>query len=445
MHNPSAVGVGIVVLLLAFLIYFESPVQNVVSGLASGFPNVTFPEITLSVEQVTDGRIFLFFEPILNLGDTQNVTIEFYNTGSVSSTTRIQSNITYFNGTELLHRAFYFDSQEFFYPGKRDTFTYLYTPNASGIYVIRVDVPFEEKTISQLGAFVVLEEANETEPPPSGESGGSEGGGGGGGGGGQTNLIPGEDLFALMNLTFPEKVFVEQGGLEVVGVKARNVGDVRLSNLVMFFATDSRFTIDVNPQQIARLGPPHDYLSLREATFLVSIDAPIDMPLGEYSFDFEVLSDQRDEGGVFIIEVVPAGIDPTLLQQRLISYRFLIADLDQQIKDSHADGFDVTTANESLTRAKISWERANIFLENREYENARNELQETKSHLERTALILANISLFSLEPPDLRTTIVFIIAVVSSFGMMVFLVMRRAKKKKRPKLLRKANPEGGKK
>lgn len=417
---------------LSFLMAGYQPMSSLITGLA------VYDTVNVSVKPVTS--LFLRVDlssTSLNIGDVENISVIAQNIGSVSATSQINLTVYTFNGTDLVTKALYQDSSVLFYPGKERVYATSFVPTENAFYYVRARMAMGTTVFEAWNSFAVLAtQSNSTSPPPS--SGGSGGGSSGGGGGGTVtvNVTRVVNPLVGMNLTYPSSVRMGQGDSTLFAIGVNNTGSVPLSNIKIFISAPTFIDFDVNPKIIQAVNPyGANYQGPYESQFLVSLRTSPNVTLGDYPFEFKVISNEASESGQTTISVLPPGaLGSDDIRQRILSYGIIILDTEQQIASARLNGVDVTQANESLNQARVDLEKVKQLFDQHEYDKARLGLDDVKSSLERASLQLATASFFVYRPPSIPFVQIAAILAAAAAGALAYYYWKR--RNRRPRMLR---------
>jgi hypothetical protein len=406
MHKKFVALILTVAFLLILAINYNFLYRRIVGLLALGNVNVT-------VEGKTGGKLFLSFKQILDLGETQTIYTEFINTGSITITGRITINIYVYDNGVLRPFAHYYDIYVPLSPGERRAYRTNFVAPYANIYYIQARVPYDGNVVEVWGAFLVKYPTPTTVTYPAAPSPFPVGVG-----------IP------KLSLTYPERVDVLQGGSELISITVKNIGETTLHNLKLYISTVELINFSAYPKQIASL-------DMNDSTiFLVSIDIPTTTPEGTYPFGFELMSDETSEGGGITINVSSVLlISEEEIRKKILNYEFLISETEREIISASSKGFDVSLANQSLNRAKVSLENAKDYFRLRRFEDTEDELKKVKKNLEDAVFRLANAILYVYKPPAFSPFLILLIILIIIVGV-ISIYYYKKRKEGRPKILR---------
>jgi hypothetical protein len=407
------------VLLIVLAIFAVARVYNLTK--ITGFGTLT--GITVGIQENLNGKLLLVYSPVIQFGNSENITAEFVNTGTIPVTTKIEISVQgYINGS-MKPLAHYYDSTVTLQPGMRRSYTTVFIPSSTGLYYIQAKASYENRISEVWGVFSVYTPPPQTitiitavvgpgavaaaAPPPSGVVGNPK-----------------------MNLTYPDSVKVYQGGSTLFNITVNNVGDVTLHNLKVYVSTTDLINFVVSPKIWSLL------YTNRSTIFLISLEAPANTTEGSYAFDFEIMSDETKEGQIITVEVMPPPLSiEEDVKQDILNYGFLITKIAEDINTAAAQGFDVHMANNSLNNARTSLEIAKNYFNQKRFDIANVQLVKTKGFLEDAVFQLASTTMYLYKPPAFSPWLIFLIIILIVIVILIIFYWRKDRKK-RPKLLK---------
>jgi hypothetical protein len=406
----------IVSLLTIFI--FSNFVFNI-TGLSLGSADVNIKDNLV-------GRITgLYYLPVINITNTQTISTEFTNIGSLPMTARIEEIIYYYNTTKLDPIAYYYDSSVNLMPGMKRFFRTFFMPPNYGSYYIKIRVPYDTKVTETWGFFSVVYYPPTLEPiivvisPPAA---------------GVTTYIPKELGIPRIYTDYQKEYDMYPGQSTLISISVRNVGEVSLYNLRLTTSTTSLITTDVNPKVLSSL-------RLNASTlFFISVNIPKDIPTGDYPLNFELISDKITEYGAISLNVTSFEVSiKDDVYKTILNFEYLLNDLERMISDAIAEGLDVKLAQKSFERARENLERARELYDSEDYEGARDMLDEVKKDFEDIVFQLAHAKLKLQVAPAFSPFIIIILAIL--LAIIFLFILRRRRKEKRPKLLKEISEE----
>ena len=402
MHKRLVISISIAISILVLALNFNFLYKRV-----TGFANLG---VDVSLQEKLDGKLFLSYEPSLELGGNQEIYVEFINIGSVPVTEKIEIKVYgYIDGT-IEPIAYYYDSTVSLNPGMRRSYSTFFVPPSAGGYYIQAKSTYNTKVVEVWGAFYVYYPPYVIPPAPVSP----------------VPAVPAPEL----NLTYLEKVTILKGGSIIVPVTVKNIGGANAYNLRFYVSTSNLINFDVNPKQVSNLLPT------QSTAFLVLIDIPSNVSDGKYPFDFEVISDKKRERGSIEIEVVSELVsEEEAIYQKILNYEFLIAEIEHEISLAASNGIDVSLANQSLNNAKANLETARDFFNLRKFVDAKDALKNVEKNLSDAVFQLANANLYIYRPSAFAPFWILIIILLMAAAASGYYYYKKRKRRK-PRLLR---------
>ncbi|MFH1473649.1 MAG: hypothetical protein ABIE55_02025 [Candidatus Aenigmatarchaeota archaeon] len=402
-----------------------------VLSVPAAITGFAFSQIDLSIQSSTEVEILLFdYDPfiVLNPFEMQNISIEILNSGTEAYTAKIEAYVYFYEDSILKEVAHYYDSDVYLTPGLGRYFSSTYAAYKQGFYYIKLKISYGTKRAEAWGSFYAGYITYNTTPGPPGPY---VPGGGGGGGGWTPPAVYFVDAQPLgMDVNYSEKIYLYPGQSTLTNIKVKNIGNQTLHELKFHFSASNILDIDVNPKQ-------DYYLDINETViFLMDIDTDSDIPIGTYPIDFEIITREVKGSYKINLNVIPYNI--TLeeeVRRRILNYEYLITELEIDILEAYMKDIDTTMAVESIDFAKINIGSAKNYFELGDYEKAMGKLDEVKENLKESVFLLAQASFMIFVPQAFSPFWILIIAVLLGL-LFLFLLSRRKKTVKRPKLLR---------
>jgi hypothetical protein len=389
-------------------------------GITGFFP---MGNTTVGVSEKIKGEIIaLIYENYINFTQIQDITAEFANVGSTVLTEKIEIRVYWNNQSKLQEMAYYYDSQGVLNSGMRRTYSVSFLPPYLGLYYIKVKVPYDSRAVERWGSFMV------TYPP---------------------SIPPVEVItpetapsYAIvekvrapsMALEYPETVRIKQGESKLFNILVRSTGNIPLSNVRLYISTSNLLDIEINPKQFFKIVPNES------AIFLVSVNTSEKTPVGNYSFDFQVISDEVKEEKSIRLEIVseiPSIVED--INETILNYEYIIAEIQHEINYAALKGIDVKLPQDTLNKAIEGLEKAKEYYQQGKYEDARSKLAEVKKYLEDAIYQLAVAGIVIQLPAFIPTYIILIPILVGVMITVLFIIWKRKREKekeRRPKLLR---------
>jgi hypothetical protein len=382
--------------------------------------------VDVSIKEKLQGKITaLDFKSAINITETQKITTEFTNIGSLPLTAKIEETIYFYNNTKLSPVAYYYDSSVNLLPGMKRIYRTVFTPPYYGSYYIKVRVPYDSKVTETWGVFSTVYYAPPIQPiivvvPPTG--------------GGPVTYITREAGTPKLSLEYKNSYDLYPGQSLLISISAKNTGEVSLYNLRLSTSTSSLIMTDINPKVLFDL-------KINESNiFLISLTIPKDIPIGSYPLSFELISDKTREQGSINLNVTSYEIPiKDEVYQTILNYEYLANELEKKISDAISEGSDIEIAQRNFERAKTNLQRAKDYYNSEEYDKAKDKLDEVKKDFEDIVFQLAHAKLKLYIAPAFSPFIIVVLAILLAVIFLFFLKIRR--KEKRPKLLKEVSEE----
>jgi hypothetical protein len=391
-----------------------------ITGLSIG-------NVDVSIKEKLQGKITaLVFKSVINISETQKITTEFTNIGSLPLTAKIEETIYFYNSTKLDPVAYYYDSSVQLMPGMKRIYKTVFAPPYYGTYYIKVRVPYDTKVTELWGVFSVVYYVSPPPPiiivvPPTGE-------------GGPITYITKEAGTPKLTAEYQKSYDLHPEQSILISINAKNMGGVSLFNLRLSTSTTSLISTEINPKVLSSLSPN------ASALFLISLSIPKDIPVDVYPLNFEILSDKIMEAGMISLNITSYEVSiKDEVYQTILNYEYLANELEKKISDAVSEGLDVSIAQRSFERAKTNMQRAKDYYISGDYEGARDKLDEVKKNFEDVVFQLAHAELKLYVAPAFSPFIIVILAII--LAVIFLFILRIRKKKKRPKLLREVSEE----
>ena len=378
----------------------------------------------VNVNESFEGEITAFvYSPALNLTETQNITVEFTNTGTTPYNTTIYISVYIYENEKLNLSAQYYDYTVPLFPGMKKFFKAYYMPPRVGTYYIKVLVHYGSRRMETWGAFSVSvfevpENVTEVPIPPGPPAGG---------GVVPTIYFAGRPILNL-DLQYPEIVDMYRGQTVMIGVRAKNTGNSTLRNLKMYISTPYTIDISVNPKEV--------YLDPNETSvFLLSIYVKPGAEVGIHLINFDFVSQRLKKSGIIQINVTAFEIPrEEEIQNRILNNKYLIMELEGQFLAALKKGINTTLAERSLNRAKAYLDSAEDYFNLANLEKAMEELDKKDENLKDAVFQLAHEAFKVYFPPAFSPLWILLIAIL--MGLIFLIISKKRKKKKKPRLLR---------
>ena len=389
-----------------------------------------FNAADVSIKPKTHGTILLDYDSIVNLTESQNITVEFVNTGTSNYTARIEITMYMYNNTtgNLQELANYYDTSVFLYPGSRKSFKTTFLPNRVGTYYIKVRVPYDAKVAEYWGSFFVVwyyYQIPEIIHVVTYVGGGT---------------IPAQKEVGIadLNLDYKDKIDLYPGQKILLNIGVNNTGTINLHNLKFYSSTTEYINFEVNPKEIYELGYGESNI------FLVSLEVSKDIPEGEYDFFFEVLGLEISRTGDIKLNITslakPSEKDE--IYNTILNYEYLITELDHEIYLTSLKELNTSRAEKYLDDARKNLQRARDYFDKEDYENAKDVLDKVKRDLENVVFELAAISFKVYIYPAYSPFLILILLLMIIIGIILFVYLhKKREKKKKPKIIKEFTEE----
>ena len=428
----------------------------------SGTGKTTMPELNVSIREKLDIEFTVFdFLGAISIIDNQNITVEVTNTGSTGYNATLT--VLVYNLTNLTHlnlMSTYVDSTVVLHPGNTRGQKYIFAPSEEGNYFVKGSVRYGTRVKEIWGSFNVVGFPQPQEPPPSNQTNQtnqtpseqpppSSGGGGGGSGGGSnvTSNVTSNQTISITpptpstaNVTsrnpstaldYPERIIVYKNITSLLGIKITNDGDTTISGLIMYVSTPIYFSTDVNPKAQQTL------VKNQSVTYLISLFTS-DAPVGEYTLEFKTISGQLVKQGNVIIDVreSPESLKD-LIYLRILNYEFLLNGISSEASGLGSRGYDVSMPFKFITAADEGLELARGYYDEGEYVKAFGVLLDVEQNIRTAVFALGNVQvkLYAVQRAD------YYLLIFAVPFILLFIIIYRRRKDRRPKLLREAKEE----
>jgi hypothetical protein len=411
----------ILVVIVLSMILFLGYNQMAVTG---------FNTADVSIKEKMQGQILMNYFSNVNLTSSQNVTVEFTNTGTGNYSARIEMTVYFYNTTTLSleQLATYQDNYAFLNPGERKSFSTVFIPTKLGTYYIKARVPFGSMVNEGWGSFFVTYYFDMS--PEVKFIATSYGGG----------FISGQREFGVssLELSYNTTIDTYPGQKLLLPIKLINTGTVNLHGLKFYSSTTENINFDVNPKEIYQLTQNESNL------FLVSLEISNNTQPGKYDFYFQILGIEIKRAGSITLNVesIAKSIKDEVYND-IINYEYLITDINYQIYLTQNKGFNTTNAELYLDDAIKSLQEARNYYDQGNYEQARNLLDRVKKDLEKVVLELAAVTARVYTYPAFDPYLILLLLIIILIALIIFLYLRRKRSKRRPKLIRSFTEEEG--
>lgn len=373
-------------------------------------------------------------------GLSQNVTSEYVNWRTETAVTNISIRVYIWNGSSLVERAFYQDSNFACPLMCSRLFSAAYVANETGFFFAKTTVPFNSSTTYEAWtAWVVLPNTTVDVPDevrikgPQGEDFVFA-----------NNLTKASFATARMEITqnLPGLYSDDEGSLVIsqddavsFEVNVNNVGNAVLENLKMHVSLPSPLEVSVTPPVIGRIVTQDDFLGASNSSFLVSVRAPQTAPPGEYPMFFKIVADEVTSEGRLTVVVLPReALSVDDIRLRIASYGIIIGNIEDQIVEARSRGVDVSGPMEILGQVRSDYDMTRQFFNEGKMSQTRLYLERVRSGLESATLSLSSSDLYTFRLPPIPWDVVAEAAAAAA--AVALYVWWRKWSKRRPRLLK---------
>jgi hypothetical protein len=206
-----------------------------------------------------------------------------------------------------------------------------------------------------------------------------------------------------------------------MNITVNNTGDRDVHNLRMYVSTMSDVELNINPKVVSVVSKNESKL------FLISLFTPNATP-GRYSIDFDIITTEitvSRSAALVIHEKEPPIAES--LYSRIINYKFLISQIEQEIFTASLKGFVVTMANTSIGYAKVELELAREDYYQGNYAGCKQKLDLTKNYIEDAVFQLAHATIKTYSKPFDLIYLILLLPVLAV--IIVFIYLKKRKKK----------------
>jgi hypothetical protein len=389
----------------------------------TGLATLTTVDVTITGK--TEGRILLGYSGNIEMGNAEYIDAEFENVGTETVSTAIDIRIYQYVNGSLKQVARYFDTTAVLDPGYRKAYQTVFFPPVEGVYYIRARAPYGAKVAETWVSFnayfpyvppEIIYVPTGPAPMPSPT----------------TTTIP---LAVAARLEYPSSVSVVRGGSTMFNISVVNIGQAPINNVRLLVSTTTNFNFSISPRVWPKIHPNNT------RSFMISIDAPLDIHEASYFFDFDMISAETTASGSTSVEVVP----PTTVTDvcgQIANYEFMVMKTGNDITSAFYDGYDVTLANSSIMLSKSSLALAKQYCLASNYDAAKFEMGVVRTSLEDAALQLASSSIYVVSAPAYQPW--YIAAIIAAIAILIVALVywRRKKEEEKPQMLRSGESEG---
>ena len=379
------------------------------------------PTINVSIEQKKEAKILLNYQPLIDITERQNITAEIVNTGSVEIYEEMMVRIYYYNRS-LRPMAEYFDSPRRLLPGERSPFFLVFVPNEIGTYFIQARATYDGKSTETWGRFDVIIRPI-LQPiilPPERVP----------------TYVPTPVFLAPPKLSIYVKNVTDayQDSFVSIPVTLVNEGERDAYEIKPYLSYPKALEISISPLYIKQL-------SAREnVTFLINIKIPKDFQVGLYQLVFEASSNETKASKEFYINVSAKPIDLSKdIYEKILSIEYVLSQARIRMNVLELKGIDVSRINSTLTLADLHLRRAKDYLSKKQFNESLFELEKASEEISE-ALIEMEV-LMIVTPKAYLEYIALVIILLAIFSAMIFIILYKKRKKKRPRLLRELEAE----
>lgn len=379
------------------------------------------PTVNVSIERKKSAEILLNYQPLIDITERQNITAEIVNTGSVEIYEEMMVRIYYYNRS-LRPMAEYFDSPRRLLPGERSPFFLVFVPNEIGTYFIQARATYDGKSTETWGRFDVIIRPI-LQPiilPPERVP----------------TYVPTPVFLAPPKLSIYVKNVTDayQDSFVSIPITLVNEGERDAYEIKPYLSYPKALEISISPLYIKQL-------SAREnVTFLINIKIPKDFQVGLYQLVFEASSNETKASKEFYINVSAKPIDLSKdIYEKILSMEYVLSQARIRMNVLELKGIDVSRINSTLTLADLHLKRAKGYLSNRQFNESLFELEKASEKISE-ALIEMEV-LMIVTPKAYLEYIALVIILLAIFSAMIFIILYKKRKKKRPRLLRELEAE----
>jgi hypothetical protein len=417
----------------SFLGFLLKEANKEITGYAS-----SYDALGVSIDSNTKIRVTVFdYDTYVLFGNTTQMTFEVQNSGSTGYDERIE---VYIKNSTLDNLAYYYDAQTYLGPGDRESFQLIYLPPELGVYYIQLRVPYAEtKRLEMWGVFVVYEEpppGPTTTTIPDSEEGVIVTGAYGDYAVATRDYIQGEKapskrpfLLDALRIYAPEMIDVPIGKTTISHVKVENIGNSTLHSFRVITYSES-IDVDFFPKVLPSL-PPNT-----SSVFMFTIKPPPGVEPNIYSLGLEFTSNEYTVVKKILLNVTDVNLKD-LVYQMILNYKYIIAEIEDQINQASENGYKVSRLVTMLEGIKVDLRTAEDYYNKANYITAYEKLQEIREDIQKLLLELALLLIpreVFLSGWRLLIPIAFLLLLL--IILLIYLIKKSKEKEKRPKLLR---------
>lgn len=371
------------------------------------------PAVSVGVAPSSAVQINLNFNSSIYYRQSQNITAESLNIGSMPIDQRIE---VYIRDTNLTYLATYLDGYNTLQPGQTRGFQVTYLPNMTGFHWIYVKVPFAVGEQTKWGIFYVRP------PDPIYVYIGGESSGGG------TRTVQEKiqhvgPFIIDLEIEYQKDIVMLRQQSYVTPIILRNQGNVELQNI----SVNLRYilpVVDLIPKEIESLPPG------ASVTLLLYLTVPKEFELGQYPVEFDVMTGNES----LATKTITIDIRESNLKEEaymmLTNYMYISHIIEREMLLASIDGKDISNVTGFVESAKQGINEALKMFNKEEYQATIDKLQnDVKPDLEAATRELAKLVAISIILPGFLTYLILILALIL-VPLMILLFWRFRKKNK---------------
>ena len=369
----------------------------------------------------------------------QNISSTYTNWRNETPVTNMSIRVYVWNGSGLVDRAYYQDSNFQCSPGCSRTFSANYVANETGFFFAKTTVPFNSTLTHEFWTAWIVFPNTTVDVPEEVRIKGPQG----------------EDFIFANNLTkatfanarmetsfvLPElysedgNIVIAQDDSTIFEVNVNNVGNAVLERLKMHLSVPSPLEVEANPKVIQSIVTQDEPVGASNSSFLVSVRAPQNTPPGEYTVYFKIIADETSTEGRITVEVLPReALSVDDIRQRLASYGIIVQNLRDQIEETGSRGVDVSAQREMIAQISADLDSARSLFNRGRMTETRLMLAKIMEGLESTSLSLASADIYTFRLPEIPVDIVAE-ASAAVVAVAAYLYWRK-RSRRRPRLLK---------
>jgi len=383
-----------------------------------------FSTVNVSVEPKKEMKILINYQPVIDITERENITVEVVNTGSVEIYEELMVRIYFYNRT-LKPIAEYFDSPKILLPDERSPFYFVFVPSDVGAYFIQARGTYNGKLIETWRRFDVIIRPilQPVVLPPERVP----------------SYIPAPFFLAPPKLSIYVKNLTDafQDSFVLIPITLVNEGDRDAYEIKPYFSYPRALEVSISPIYIKQLSPRENI------TFLLKIKIPADFQPGIYQLLFEASSNETKASKEFYLNVFSKIIDLTSdIYEKILSVEYMLSQSRIRMNILEERGIDVTRVNSTLSLAEFHLKKAKDHLSKKQFDESLKEVEEA-AKLISDALIEME-TLMIIMPKAYLNYLLLAIILLSIFAAIFFITLYRKRRIRKPKLLRELESESQK-